>query len=86
MKVSVYDTYVTDEDDRLMHFDVIVPADTAAERAIEFGRRYLQQKGKQAQTLTAKECRFCHVQEAPDQWRQAIEADGYFIYEMEGCR
>lgn len=86
MQVAVYDTYVTDQNGKLMHFDVIVPADATLEQAIEFGHVYLKHKGCQVKTLTAQECRYCHTQQARPEFQDAINQDGYYILEMEGCR
>ncbi|MEO0337906.1 MAG: DUF2024 family protein, partial [Bacteroidota bacterium] len=47
MKVAVWDTYVKRVDGRIMHFDIIVPADLKAEETIyNFGKAYLEQKGE----------------------------------------
>ncbi len=86
MKVSVYDTYVKKKDGLVMHFDILVPdslKDTA--KIHDFGRQYLATKGQEGQPLTAKECRFCHIEQADVEMVQSIEAKGYFIIEMEGC-
>lgn len=85
MKIAVYDSYVTDEQGRLMHFDVIVPSDTAPDKVLEFGKAYLNRKNKQVKSFTSRECRFCHTEAASPEIESAIKADGCFIYEMEGC-
>jgi Domain of unknown function (DUF2024) len=46
MQCAVYDTYVTKKDKRVMHFDVIVQADTLQEKAIEYGKKYLDSVGE----------------------------------------
>lgn len=85
MKVAVYDTYVTRKDGQLMHFDVIVPTDVPADRVLEFGKEYLKGAGQEGQPLSARECRFCHVEEARPPIEQSIRATGYHIEKMEGC-
>ena len=35
--------------------------------------------------MTSKECRFCHIEEATPEMKQAIEGKGYYIIEMENC-
>lgn len=86
MKVAVWDTYVTKKDDSVMHFDIIVPAELKDEDTIfEFGRRYLSNKKVSLQTLTSKECEFCHVEEVKPEWENEINSQGYFILEMENC-
>lgn len=85
MKVSVYDTYVKDTQGHLMHFDVIVPSDVSEEKVLAFGNEYLKEKGRFAKALTSRECRFCHMEQAPRDMEAAIQKKGYYIYEMEGC-
>ena len=85
MECAVYDTYVTKKDGKIMHFDVIVEASTPHEKAIEYGKEFLEQVGQANQTMTQEECKFCHVQEAPPVVAKDIENRGYFIQKMEGC-
>jgi hypothetical protein len=86
MQVAVYDTYVTKKDSSMMHFDMIVPAGKQDENRIDaYGRAYLANKNQDGQPLTARECMFCHVEEVKPAWKAAIEQNGYYIYEMEGC-
>jgi hypothetical protein len=49
-----------------MHFDVIVQTDTPQEKAIEYGKKYLESVGEGDQRMTQEECQFCHIQEAPE--------------------
>ena len=85
MECAVYDTYVTKKDGRIMHFDVIVEANTSHEKAISYGKEFLEQVGQGGQTMTQEECQFCHIQEAPPVVAKEIENRGYFIQKMEGC-
>lgn len=86
MKVAVWDTYVTKSDGAIMHFDIIAPSEIKEEETIyKFGKEYLQLKGQSAQTLTAKECRFCHIETASAEMISAIKQKGYYIIEMQGC-
>lgn len=86
MKISVWDTYVTKKDGSLMHFDILVPDDFKNEKAIHaFGKSYLQSKNQENQLLTANECKFCHIENATEEIREAIEKKGFYIIEMEGC-
>jgi hypothetical protein len=48
-----------------MHFDVIVEDGTRHEKAIEYGKQYLQSVGQEDQKITQEECQFCHIQQAP---------------------
>ena len=86
MKVAVWDTYVTKKDGSIMHFDILAPEDMKDEKTIhEYGKAYLISKNQQDQTLTAKECIFCHIEQASDVMVTAIEKQGYFIVELENC-
>lgn len=86
MKVSVYDTYVNKKDNSLMHFDILVPLEMNNIESIhEYGRHFINSKGQAGQPLTARECQFCHVEEATEKMKTHIEEKGYYIVEMEGC-
>lgn len=87
MQVAVWDTYVTKKDGSVMHFDIIAPAHVKDEETIHtFGREYLVSKNQETQPLTAKECRFCHLEKAPDEMISIIQQSGYYIIEMENCK
>ena len=85
MECAVYDTYVTKKDGRIMHFDVIVEANTPHEKAIEYGKEFLQNVDQGEQKMTQEECQFCHIQEAPPMVEKSIKDNGYYIQKMEGC-
>lgn len=85
MECAVYDTYVTKKDGKIMHFDVIVEANTPHEKAIDYGKEFLEQVGQGGQKMTQEECQFCHIQESPPMVAKDIENKGYFIQKMEGC-
>ncbi len=85
MECAVYDTYVTKKDGRIMHFDVIVEANTPHEKAIEYGKEFLQKVEQGGQKMTQEECQFCHIQEAPPMVEKSITDGGYYIQKMEGC-
>lgn len=85
MECAVYDTYVTKKDGKIMHFDVVVEASTSHEKAIQYGKEYLERVGQGDQKMTQEECQFCHVQEAPPIVDKEIRERGYYIQKMEGC-
>jgi len=86
MQISVWDTYVQRNDGALMHFDILVPSDLQDEETIfDFGKQYLASKTFKTGSLTAKECRFCHIEEASAEMVEAIKSKGFFIIEMENC-
>lgn len=86
LKVSVYDTYVPKKQGGLMHFDILVDANERdLDKIYGFGKEFLATKGQDGQPLTAKQCRFCHVENAKGPIEDAILQRGYYIIEMEGC-
>lgn len=86
MKVSVWDTYVQREDGKVMHFDILVPNEVTNEETIfKFGKQYLKTKPFTTKHLTAKECRFCHIEQATKQIISSIKNIGFHIIEMENC-
>lgn len=86
MKIAVFDTYVKRPDGQVMHFDVLVrEADKQIEQVLQFGRRYLAAKGVPSETLSAQECRFCHMESATEPVQSAVEQDGFAIIEISNC-
>jgi hypothetical protein len=86
LKVSVYDTYVPKKQGSVMHFDILVAStEKDLQKIYGYGKEYLKSKGQEGQPLTAKECRFCHIENARGAVGDSITAKGYYIIEMEGC-
>lgn len=85
MKIAVFDTYVQKKEGGLMHFDVLVPAHTALDQVLSFGKVYLADKGQEGQAITSKECKFCHIEEAGAEVQDEINSKGFYIIEMQGC-
>ncbi|RED22593.1 uncharacterized protein DUF2024 [Flavobacterium cutihirudinis] len=86
MKVAVWDTYVTRKDGKIMHFDILVDENTVdKDRIFEYGKIYLESVSQEGQSLTAKECRFCHIDKAPIEIENQIKENGFSIIEMENC-
>ncbi len=87
MNVSVWDTYVQREDQKTMHFDILVPNTMTDESIVyQYGQLYLATKPFKTGVLTANECRFCHMEEAPEKVKEQILKTGYAIIEMENCQ
>lgn len=88
MNIAVFDTYVLRPDGRRMHFDIVV-RDQQAERELDIvlahGRRYLAAKGIPADTLSARECRFCHSAFASPAVEAEIDRIGFAIVELQNC-
>jgi hypothetical protein len=86
MKIAVWDTYVTKKDGKVMHFDILAPEEiTDASVIYNYGKEYIKAKGQEGQPLSAKECRFCHVETLRANWETDIKNKGYYIIEMENC-
>lgn len=86
MKVAVWDTYISKKDGSIMHFDIIAPEEIKDTSIIyNYGEKYLEKKGQAGQPLTTDECRFCHKETVRPQWKEDIQKNGYYIYEMENC-
>lgn len=69
-----------------MHFDVVVPDGTSQEQALEFAAEYLVSVGQAGQQCGARECQFCHTEQATAEIQNSIRSNGYHIIAMEGCR
>ncbi len=86
MKVAVWDTYVEREDGNIMHFDILVPIEVTDEPTIfSYGMDYLKIKPFQTNSLSAKECRLCHIEKATEEMITDIGKKGWSIIEMENC-
>jgi len=86
MKVSVWDTYVKREDDKIMHFDILVSNELKNEQIIfGYGRKFLKSKSFHTGVLSSKECKFCHIEQASNEVINNIKNNGFHIIEMENC-
>ena len=73
MQVAVWDTYVTKKDGTVMHFDIITPGHIKDETTIHtFGKDYLLSINLDGQPLTAKQCRYYHIETATVEMEAAI--------------
>ena len=85
MKIAVYDTHTKKKSGQSMHFDIMVPETVSHEKVLEYGKEYLKSIGQDGQPLGARECEFCHAEEASPQVTTSILSRGYHVHEMEGC-
>lgn len=88
MNIAVFDTYVTRPDRRRMHFDILVsdlPEAKQTDIVLAHGRRYLAAKGVPADTLSARACRFCHVESASPAVQTEVDRTGFAIIELQNC-
>ena len=84
MKIDVYDSYAKSAD-RIMHFDVFVKTGTAKSVALQHGKEWLNSIGEDGHGLEQSRCNFCHSETANPEVARAIDNNGYFILQMEGC-
>ena len=69
-----------------MNFDILVDSKLNDEiKIFAFGKDYLKDKSFKDKKITAKECKFCHIEEATDSMKNEIQTKGYYIIEMENC-
>lgn len=85
MIVSVYDTFVPKEDNTEMHFDILVEEGTSVEKVYQYGKAYLKEKIIADVELSTKECKFCHIETAPEKVQLEIKRKGFSIVELENC-
>jgi hypothetical protein len=86
MNVSVWDTYVKREGNKIMHFDILVSDELKDEQIIfGYGKEFLKSKPFPTGELSSKECKFCHIEKATDEMINQIKKKGYLILEMENC-
>lgn len=86
MRIAVFDTYVRRPDGRTMHFDILVRDEGRDHAAvIAHGKAYLAAKGIAGDALTARECRFCHVEAASPAIQRDIERTGFSVIELQHC-
>ena len=86
MKVSVWDTYVEREGDKILHFDILVSSELKNEQIIfGYGKEFLKSKSFHTGDLSSKECKFCHIEQASNEVINNIKNNGFHIIEMENC-
>lgn len=86
MKVAVWDSYVKKHDRSIMNFDILVEEDMKDELQIfTYGKEYLKSKNIASAELSAKECAFCHIEEATLEVETNIRKKGYHIVEIKNC-
>ncbi|MEQ8580876.1 MAG: DUF2024 family protein [Marinoscillum sp.] len=86
LRIAVWDTYVERSDNKVMHFDILVPLEVRdAKQVYDFGMSYLKSKPFHTGAISSKECTFCHIEKASDQVISDINEKGYHIIEMQNC-
>lgn len=85
MNIDVYDSYAKSTDGRLMHFDVFVKSGVSADEALKRGRDWLKAIGEDPLALQQQRCNFCHSEVANPKVKRAVEVEGFYILQLEGC-
>ena len=85
MQIDVYDSYAQSKNGNVMHFDVFVERGASKEKAFEYGRFWLTKIGEDAEGLEQSRCNYCHYEQANPDVQEAIQKNGYYILQMEGC-
>ncbi|MEZ5492081.1 MAG: DUF2024 family protein [Gammaproteobacteria bacterium] len=85
MEIDVYDSYAKTTDGRLLHFDVFVRSGTDPDVALRRGREWLASIDENPAGLEQSRCNFCHTEAANPEVQRAVEFEGFFILQMEGC-
>jgi len=86
MEISVWDTFVKRADNKIMHFDILVPSDFKNQKEIiKYGTQYLNTKNFETSEISTKKCSFCHIEKATDKTISAIKKYGFDIVELENC-
>jgi hypothetical protein len=68
-----------------VHFDILVETGTSFETVRQDGADDLAGKHVVTDTLTASECRRCHVEAASEDAMRAIDDRGYTMVEIDPC-
>lgn len=86
MEISVWDTFVQRKDNKIMHFDILVPSDFKnQEKIMAFGKSYLNTKNFETENISSKKCSFCHIENASEKTINTINKYGFDIVEIENC-
>ncbi len=85
MKLDVFDVYITQNNGKKMHFDVLLPQGGTEQDAEIYAIEWLKSIRVQTDSIRLDNCRFCHSETAYPDIEQTVSADGYAILQMEGC-
>ncbi|WP_212001281.1 DUF2024 family protein [Chitinophaga sp. HK235] len=85
MEVAVYKAYAKKKAGGFLHFDIIVPPETAFTAVLAFGSEFLQARLQEDLPVTRKDCRFCYTTQIIPRWEMKIAQQGYYIHEPQGC-
>lgn len=85
MELDVFDTYVTQSNGKLMHFDVFLPKGSSRTLAEKYALEWLESVQIKTDSINLEKCRFCHTESASPEYEQAVKSQGYAILQMEGC-
>lgn len=85
MKIDIFDTYVTHQDGKTMHFDVLLPQSSTSEIAVKYAMQWLKEIGIQSEDIKLNKCSYCHSESSTPEIDASLTTQGYAIFQMEGC-
>ncbi len=85
MEIDVYDTYAKARNGSVLHFDVFVTRGLDKDLAFQYAKKWLLSIDEDPENLDQSRCRFCHFQQANPAVQKAIQEQGHYILQMEGC-
>ncbi|QJB34671.1 DUF2024 family protein [Chitinophaga oryzae] len=85
MEVAVYKACAKKRKGGILHFDIIVPAETAFPAVLAYGSAFLRVRLPESMPVSSRDCRFCYTTETVPRWASQIAEQGYYIHESQGC-
>nr|WP_295868583.1 DUF2024 family protein [uncultured Chitinophaga sp.] len=85
MEVAVYKACAKKRKGGILHFDIIVPPETAFTAVLAYGSAFLQVRLQENLPVSSRDCRFCYTTETVPRWESQIAVQGYYIHESQGC-
>lgn len=80
--VAIWDTYITKQNGEVLHLDIVVPEETSEEQVKKYCEDFINLK--ELKNVKTKQCNFCHVEKATDEWEDSIHEYGYYIIPISG--
>jgi hypothetical protein len=84
MHIDVYDTHVTTEQGKYLHFDILVEKDNA-ENIKDYAKNWLESMGHSAQDFDQSRCNYCHSEIAKQEVIDMIKQEKFYVICLEGC-
>lgn len=82
-KVAIWDTYITEQNGNVLHFDIVVPEETEESKVKKYLEEFIKQKGISG-NINSSKCSFCHIEKATDEQENSILKHGFYIIPISG--